>query len=151
MKNIFDPTNCLELQSRLDTLTPESPRRWGRMTPNQAICHLNDWFLAALGDRPLPIRPPDLKTKIICFLAFTSPMPWPKGVKTSGELDAEQGGTPPAGFDQDRAELLSLMARFVKSDVDKLNPHYKWGTLSRAVWGRYGYRHIDHHLRQFGV
>jgi hypothetical protein len=151
MKSIFNPADYDDLARRLDLLHPTATGQWGRMTPGQAICHLNDWFLAALGDRPLPIRPPSLKTKLICFLAFTSPMPWPKGVETSRDLDAEHGGTPPGDFHADRIRLQELMARFVKSDMDGLNPHYKWGTLSRGVWGRYGFRHIDHHLRQFGV
>lgn len=151
MRSLYHPSDYDELSRRLETLAPDSPRQWGKMTPNQAVCHLNDWLLASLGDRPLPIKPPNLKTKIICFLAFTSPMPWPNGVKTSTELDAEQGGTPPGAFEEDVTRLRELMARFVKADVGELNPHYKWGTLSSGVWGRYAYRHIAHHLRQFGA
>ena len=151
MRNMFHLADYGDLQSRLDALTPASSRRWGRMTPHQVLCHLNDWFLAVLGERPLNIRPPTLKTRVIRFIAFTSPMSWPKGVQTSKRLDAEQEGTPPGEFEDDMARLRNLMARFVKSDVDSLNPHYKWGTLSRGVWGRYGYRHMDHHLRQFGA
>lgn len=121
------------------------------MTPHQAVCHLSDSFKAILHDRPLRTRPLDLKRRIMRFVAFTLPVPWPKGVQTSPEVDAEQGGTPPADFTRDVDELEELMARFVASDGRTLEPHYFWGDLSRAEWGRYGYRHLDHHLRQFGV
>jgi hypothetical protein len=85
------------------------------------------------------------------IVAFTAPMAWPKGVMTSPEVDAEKGGTRPAAFDGDVAELRELIDRFVASDGRTLEPHYVWGHMSRGEWGRYGYRHMDHHLRQFGA
>lgn len=151
MRSIFDPARHEELLCRLNGLTPNSARRWGRMTPHQAVCHLADSFRAILGDRPLPPKRVGLKRRLMRFMAFTSPLPWPKGVATSAEVDAEKGGTPPVEFEGDVEELRSLMRRFVASDGRALAPHYAWGAMSRGEWGRYGYRHVDHHLRQFEV
>ena len=121
------------------------------MTPHQAVCHLADSFKATLGDRPLTASKPDVKRKFTRFVAFTLPLPWPKGVPTSPDVQAEKGGTPPGEFAKDVAELRSLMERFVATGGVTLAPHYVWGAMSRGEWGRYGYRHMDHHLRQFGV
>ena len=151
MKTLFDPTARQEVERRIAALTPQSSRQWGRMTPHQAVCHLNDSFKAILGDRPLPMKPVGIKRWVMRVFAFTLPMPWPKGVQTSPEVDAEQGGTAPEDFQADVADLLSLVSRFVASDGRTLARHYVWGDLSRGEWGRYGYRHLDHHLRQFGV
>lgn len=85
------------------------------------------------------------------FVAFTLPVPWPKGVPTSPEVNAEKTGTPPGEFEKDVAELRDLVKRFVETDGRTLEPHYAWGRMSRREWGRYGYRHLDHHLQQFGV
>jgi hypothetical protein len=151
MGNIFRPERHAEILSRLDRLSPKSERKWGRMTPPQAVCHLSDSFKAILLDRPLDARPVNLRRRVVRFLVFTAPMPWPKGVPTSARVDAERGGTAPVDFATDVAELKTLIGRFVESDGRTLEPHYFWGRMSRGEWGRYGYRHADHHLRQFGV
>ena len=43
------------------------------------------------------------------------------------------------------------LERFVATDGRNIAPHYVWGAMSRGEWGRYAYRHMDHHLSQFGV
>ncbi len=149
-KTIFDTNAHDDLRARLDRLRPDSERQWGRMTAHQAVCHLSDSFKAILGDRPLERREPDVKRRIMRLVAFTLPVPWPKSVPTSPQVDAERDGTPPGDFLADVEELRSLIARYVASD-GQLEPHYVWGDMSRGEWGRYGYRHVDHHLRQFGV
>lgn len=150
MSNLFRPERHAEIRRRLADLEPEDAGLWGRMTAHQAVCHLADSFRAILNDRPLEARPMTIKRRFTRFVAFTSPLPWPKGVPTSPEVDAEKNGTPPGDFVPDVEELGALVQRFVTSDGRHLAPHYVWGDLSRGEWGRYGYRHIDHHLRQFG-
>ena len=151
MSNIFKPHRHAELVGRLGSLTPASRGRWGRMNAHQAVCHLSDSFKAVLGDRPVAATPFGLKRWIIRFVAFTLPIPWPKGVRTARKVDAEREGTPPDEFSADVEELRDLMGRFVETDGRTLEPHFFWGDMSRGMWGRYAYRHVDHHLRQFGV
>lgn len=151
MSNIFRPGVHAEIVRRLEALDPTATRRWGRMTPHQAVCHLSDSFKASLGDRPLQPRPLTVKRRLQRIFAFTLPLPWPKGVPTPPQVDAEKGGTPPGDFERDVAELIDLLARYVASDGRTLARHYVWGDLSRGESGRYGYRHVDHHLRQFGA
>ena len=55
---------------------------------------------------------------------------------------------------EERERLLAAMGRFVKAaerDPDRrsLNPLFGW--LSLSTWTRFHARHLDHHLRQFGV
>lgn len=151
MRSLFNPSDHERLRQRLGRLGPTASRRWGRMSAHQAVCHLCDWFRAILGDRPIPGSPPSLRIRVMRFLAFTTPLPWPKGFRTAPEQDQEQGGTPPEDFDADVAELAALMARFVQTGGRGLTPHWRWGQMSPAMWGRYAYRHVHHHLRQFGV
>ena len=131
-------------------MTPQSDRRWGRMSPHQAVCHLNDWFKGVLGDRPIPGKEPGVGIKLLRFLAFTSPIPWLRGFPTSPMTDQEKNGTRPTDFAADVAELDGLMVRFAGTGGAGLLPHNRWGHMSRGMWGRYGYRHVHHHLRQFG-
>lgn len=151
MRTVFRPDLHAELVARLGTLRLDAPRRWGRMTAHQAVCHLSDSFKGILQDRPITGRRVGVRRRIQRIVAFTLPVPWPKGFATSREVDAEKDGTRPASFAADVAELESLLRRFVASDGRGLEPHYAWGAMSRGEWGRYAYRHVDHHLRQFGA
>jgi len=157
MKSLFRPHRFEELTQRLDSLRPDSPRQWGRMSPNGAVCHLTDAFKGILGERVRQAhadgpRFDTLKNRTLGRLyALTLPLPWPKGVPTSPAADQEQDGTPPAEFDEDVARLRAAMERFRDRDGRDVPPHIAFGKLSRGEWGRWGYRHMDHHLRQFGA
>ena len=151
MKSIFTPSTLQELRTRLAAMTPHSRRRWGRMSAQQAVCHLSDWFRGLLGDRPIPGKDPGPGVRVLRFLAFSTPLPWPRGFPTAPMQDQEKGGTPPAEFTADVAELDTLMVRFAETGGVGLLPHNRWGNLSPGMWGRYGYRHVNHHLRQFGL
>jgi len=48
--------------------------------------------------------------------------------------------------------LTSAMARFATQSRSRVWPeHPAFGRLTARQWGVLGYRHTDHHLRQFGV
>ena len=53
MNSLADPGAIESLVTRLNKLHPERPRAWGRMTPNEMLCHLGDAFDAAPGRAPL--------------------------------------------------------------------------------------------------
>ena len=48
-------------------------------------------------------------------------------------------------------ELEVLVGRFVAAAGRDMDRHPMFGDLTRGEWGRWGYRHMDHHLTQFGV
>lgn len=151
MKSIFDPEVHAELVKRLDRLHPESPRAWGTMNPNQAVCHLSDSIRAALGDLPVRRVGSLFLRTLGRWVALSTPLPWPKGLKTAPEFHQGIAGTPPKHFEEDVAELRSLIQRFVASQGRGLAEHVAFGALSPGEWGRWAYRHVDHHLRQFGA
>ena len=151
LRSIRSPAHLDALLARVARLAPDSPRRWGRMTPHQAVCHLSDALRATLGEwtKP-PHRVPPMRN-LIRFVAFNLPCRWPHGVRTARELDQERDGTKPVEFERDRAELVALLRRIASSDHATLPPHPLWGRMSRGMTGRYVWRHTDHHLRQFGA
>jgi hypothetical protein len=82
---------------------------------------------------------------------LTLPLPWPKGVPTSPDADQEKRGSPPLDFEADVEALRRAMQDFRDRDGGDMVPHIAFGQLTRGEWGRWGYRHVDHHLRQFGA
>lgn len=150
LRTIHDEATRAGLVQRLDRLDPDSPRRWGRMTPHQALCHQADLFRFALGKREGPRLGNRLRTDLIKWYALNLPLRWPHGFPTARQFDQERGGTTPEEFDVDRVTLVDLIERFTRPDA-VLHEHPLFGRLSRPEWGRWGFRHTDHHLRQFGV
>ena len=149
LSNQQDRATVLE---RLRQVRPDSARQWGRMTPHQMICHLNDSFKMAMGLRPADAIGNALQRTVIKWIALSAPLPWPKGFRTRPEADQEQGGTRPVEFAADRQELETLVARFTADKKDfSWARHPIFGELTELEWMRWGYLHMDHHLRQFGV
>jgi hypothetical protein len=97
------------------------------------------------------VTPIPLPAWFVKWVALETSVPWPRGLQTRPEVDAEQSGTPPAQFDQDKAELFALLEHFTRQPRDfNWQPHPMFGAMSDADWMRWGYLHMDHHLRQFG-
>ena len=121
------------------------------MTPHEAICHLTDAFRMALGEKRILPRPRPFKS-IVRIVALYAPVTWPHNIQTLSEVEQGTGGTPPVEFSRDRESLLGFIARFCSADPRDLAPeHPMFGRMHHREWGRWGYRHLDHHLRQFGV
>jgi len=150
-KTLADPIERAAILSRVQRLTPESRRQWGRMTPHQAVCHLSDSFRSMMSAEPISSVATFFSRTVIRWIALQSPMQWPHGVKTRPEVDQEIGGTRPVDFARDRRELELLIEQFAQRTDADFQPHPMFGRLSTAEWQRWGYLHTDHHLRQFGA
>jgi Protein of unknown function (DUF1569) len=153
---LSNPIDKQQIVERLGKIQPLSPRLWGRMSVNQMICHLSDSFRVTMGEKPwkterISVTPIPLPRWFVKWMALHLPLKWPHGLKTRPEVDTEHGGTPPIQFERDRANLLELLERFTRRPREfEWQPHPMFGTMSDRDWMRWGYLHMDHHLRQFG-
>jgi hypothetical protein len=144
------PVDHADILRRLSTLTPASPRLWGRMDVHQAVCHMADAFRMAAGELPVATSGRLLHRTVVKWVALYAPLRWPAGIRSSAELDqAAGGGTRPADFAADLAALCDLAGRSVVTGSRP--PHPIFGPLSHAAWLRWAWLHTDHHLRQFGA
>jgi hypothetical protein len=150
MKTLRDPETQREIRDRLRQVAPDTPRQWGRMTAHQMICHLADSFRGVLGETTLNPVPTPLPPKIMKFIALALPVQWPHGLKTIPEIDQHGSGTRPTEFATDVANLRSLFERFVSNSRSIVATHPFFGPMAESDWMRWGYLHVDHHLRQFG-
>lgn len=151
MARLDQPGALDRFEQRLATLTPETPRRWGKMTAPEMVCHVSDSFRGIIGQRHASKAPSSaLQRQVVRFVALHTPLPWPHGVPTRPEVNPHEKGTKPAAFESDRDRLRELMRRFVHPDVVYAE-HPMFGALTRREWMIWGYRHTDHHFRQFGI
>ena len=149
MKTMWDADSAREIRDRVARVAPDRPGTWGRLSAPQMVCHLADSMKMALGELPvaskrLPIRYAPLK-QLIVYLA-----PFPKNAPTAPELLAR----PPREWPADVAELQALVDRLATRGQDAAfawPEHPAFGHLSRRAWGVLVYRHMDHHLKQFGA
>jgi hypothetical protein len=135
---------------RLKELSPEDRARWGLMTVDQMVCHLDDSYKVALGEKKASQATGLLQRTLLKRLALQAPMQWPKGVRTRPEIEQGKGGSVPIDFRQDLASLLSTLSRFCDELPRPCVPHPIFGEMTAHNWMRWGYLHADHHLRQFG-
>jgi hypothetical protein len=147
MKTLDDIADYKGLAARVESLQSDSPRQWGRMTAHGMLCHLSDSFLLALGRRHAKSASGLMERTVMKWGALWVPMQWPHGFKTRPEMEQGVGGTPPDDFERDRSQLLAVMREF--TTVDLTAPHPIFGPMSRKEWMRWGWLHVDHHLRQF--
>jgi hypothetical protein len=114
------------------------------------ICHLADSFRCGLGERHATPATGFLERTLIKWIALGTSLPWLHGFPTRPEMEQGRGGTAPAEFEADRAELERLIERFSAPGGPRGN-HPIFGRLSEAEWLRWGYLHLNHHLRQFSA
>lgn len=153
MLTLADAATTAAIVARLRTLRPDSERRWGRMSAHQMVCHLGDCCLMAMGDYHVSPSNRLIDRTVIKWLALYAPLPWPRGVRTRPEIDQVcGGGTTPAEFARDVARVEALVGQLVARRGRADWPsHPIFGRLSEAAWLRWGWLHLDHHLRQFGA
>ena len=153
MKTLARPEDKAEILRRLERLRPDSTRRWGRMSPHQMVCHLSDSFRVATGEKQASPATSVFHRTVVKWIALHVPLPWPAGLQTRPEVDQERGGTRPADFAADVAQLETLVEVITTAPPRTLagQVHPIFGPMSEAAWLRWGYLHMDHHLRQFGA
>ena len=150
MPSLEDPAVVDQLVTRLRKLHPERPRAWGKMTPHEMLCHLADSFQVGLGERQASPAETFLTRTLYKFIALRTSMAWPQGLETRPEVDPHAGGTKPEDFERDRARVIELLQRFVLTSAT-YGRHPFFGVMTREEWLIWGYRHTDHHLRQFAL
>ena len=150
MKNLYDPSLVVEVTERLERLRPESPRLWGKMTAPQAVAHCSAGFEWALGDT----RPPRMFVgriigSFVKRMALRNDDPFRRNSPTApGLVVADQ-----RELATERTRLRGLIERFSSAGPAgcTTNPHSFFGRLTPEEWAVLMYKHVDHHLRQFGA
>ena len=148
MGSILNDSDRAAICSRVRSLSASSTARWGRMGVTGMLEHLRlsarmavgELTVASANKRAFQLFP--LKHLILYVL------PFPKGAPTAPEL---QPGSP-ASFEEERAAMVALLERIGAGPREGPGPaHPLFGPLSWREWGAATYKHVDHHLKQFGA
>jgi hypothetical protein len=153
MKNLFDPTEGEDIKQRIMRLHPECERQWGNMTLAQTLAHCTSVVQMATGvinPKRAPF-PANVLGPLVKPLVFGNDKPMRRNSPSSPELfpaDPKQ-----CELERERAHLLTAIDSFVTNGAAccSRHPHPFFGPLKPQQWAILMYKHIDHHLRQFGV
>ena len=150
MKSIFEQSAKNELKDRLENLSENANANWGKMNVEQMLVHCSKPIELALGDIEVE-KPNWLKRKIFRLIAPTlyNDKPWRQGLPTAKEFVI----TSTANFNSEREKLKTKIEQISQSkenfEPNKEHPYF--GTFTAQQWGQMQYKHLDHHLKQFGV
>jgi len=147
MKTMFDDSARSEILSRINSVQTGAKPQWGKMNAERMLSHITESMKMAMGEletksKKLPIRFFPLK-QLIIYVA-----PFPKGAPTAPELLPSDERT----LERSKTELARLLSAFAeRKGSNKWPEHPAFGRLTTRAWGVLSYKHLDHHLRQFGV
>ena len=146
MPSLCVASDRAEILRRLGRLTPETRPGWGGLTAPRLLCHLADQLRVAMGE--ISVVPTDtlLSRTLLKWLVVYTPLKAPPGkVKAPPEMLRSS----PGGWASDLERCRGLIGRVGTAPVSAVHPTF--GRLTPDGWGRLGWKHLDHHLRQFGL
>ena len=148
MRTVFNLDDRLTLAKRIDTLSAHAPAQWGRMDCPQMLAHLSESVRMALGELEIATKGPRALRLAPIRHAIIHWLPFPKGAPTAPELLTRRA----TNWQAEGADLKHLLERLAALEGAREWPeHPAFGHMTSRDWGTLAYRHVDHHLRQFGA
>ncbi|MDX2286586.1 MAG: DUF1569 domain-containing protein [Bacteroidia bacterium] len=136
----------------LDTLTPDTPRRWGKMSPQHMVEHVSYLFYVSRSELGLScVTPPDKMEKALEFL--WSDRQFRENTRAPG-MPEEPLPLRFASLDEARLKLRENIGKFYElfgANAGVTTMHPVFGRLDLAGWEQFHHKHLQHHLRQFGL
>jgi hypothetical protein len=145
-KPLHDPDVYASIRKRIEALRPDTPRQWGKMSIDQMLWHVNVSMREAVGDYKPDIKPLPIPKAVFRFAVIN--MPWGRGARTRPDMYAVSSHE----FAAQKAECLALVDRIVARPLTATWPDSaSMGRMTGTHWSRLTSKHLDHHLRQFGL
>ncbi len=147
MNSIYNESDNAKIVQRINALTSESKALWGKMTVDQMLKHTNEAILIAFGEKNIKINfLMRLLGRMLKNKVFNSE--FQKNSPTAPEFIFKEH------YDIEEAKkvLVANFSRFAKGhEVINIMNHPFWGKMTYDDWNKLMWKHMDHHLRQFGV
>ena len=150
MKNIFSLYVTNEVISRIESLTPETKPNWGKMSVSQMLAHCNVTYkMAFSSSKKKPKFLTRLVLKFVVKPMVVSEKPFSKNGKTAPQFLV----TDDKNFEEEKSKLIENVKKVQElgSDYFDGKESITLGKLKSQEWNNMFYKHLDHHLTQFGV
>ena len=149
MKSIFDKENNVEFINRINNLSKDSKPQWGKMNDSQMLAHCMVGIKVAFGEIKIKRAFMGIIFGSLAKKILVSDKPFRKNTPTAKEFIIKGD----KNFEVEKGNLIKYVKRFteVGESVLRKDPHPFFGNLTTKEWDGLMWKHLDHHLRQFGV
>ena len=149
-KSLFDQPVYDEILARVGALTPETQPKWGKMNVAQMMDHMAEVQDVSNGTRQLEKTPFIVRLfKGMIRKGVVNNKPY----KHNNPTHPQYRVTDSREFEQAKTRLLESLSFFNSKSPDEMAnvKHALFGTMTLQEKGWSCYKHLDHHLTQFGV
>lgn len=150
MESVFNPADVAKLTGRINKLTPSTQPLWGKMSVGQMLAHCNVSYEMAYTDKhPKPNALMKLVLKLLVKNKVVSETPYKHNNPTAPAFLMKED----KNFGEEKTRLIDHINQTLQlgeAHFDGRESH-SFGTLSATEWNNMFWKHLDHHLSQFGV
>ncbi|QKJ32567.1 DUF1569 domain-containing protein [Mucilaginibacter mali] len=151
MKSVFNPADVAELTGRINNLTPATQPQWGKMSVSQMLAHCNVSYEMVYDPEKHPKPKGLMKFIVKAFVkkVVVGPKPYKRNTPTAPAFIIKDDRS----FETEKARLtdyLNQTQQLGETHFDGKESH-SFGPLTVGEWNTMFYKHLDHHLMQFGV
>jgi hypothetical protein len=150
LPNVYNKEEALKLIDRINKLTPETPPKWGKMNVSQMLAHSNVTYEYVFDER---VDKHNFLMKFILRLFL-------KKIVTNETPYKQNSGTAPAfiiadarDFEKEKTRLINYINKVVEKGTSFFEgkESVSFGVMNTTEWNNMMYKHLNHHLTQFGV
>lgn len=150
MKNIFNQNDAAEIMNRINKLSPATPAKWGKMTVGKMLAHCNVTYELLYEDKhPKPNGLMKLLLKLFVKNTVVNETPYKKNGQTAPVFIIKDD----KDFEKEKKRLVDYIHKtqqLGEAHFDGMESH-SFGALTKSEWNNMFYKHLDHHLSQFGA
>lgn len=150
VQNLYDPAAHTAVLERIGRLHADTPAQWGTMDATRMLAHCAEVSEVFDGTKSLENTPWHVKLMrgfirrmVVNESLYGRNLPTHPQYRVKSTRD----------FEAERGRLLASLQRFHAEDPARAEArvHPLFGRLDRGERGRAAWKHVDHHLRQFGL
>ena len=150
MKNIFTKEVTDEVIERIAKLTANTQPNWGSMSVGQMLAHCCVAYEMVYTDKhPKPNAFLKMILKLFVKKSVVSEKPYPKNGKTAPQFLIKEE----RDFEKEKGRLIDYIKKTQELGEKEFEgkESHSFGKLTIEEWNNLFYKHVDHHLTQFGV
>jgi hypothetical protein len=150
LPNIFTKPVSDAIIQRINKLTAQTPQQWGKMSVSQMLAHCAVTYEMVYEDKhPKPNAFVKFILKMMVKGKVVSETPYEHNGRTAPQFIV----TEDKNFDAEKSRLIQFIQKtqqLGENAFDNKESH-SFGVLTKTEWNNMFYKHLDHHLSQFGV
>jgi len=150
MKNMFNEKEIQTVVGRIKNLNTQAQPLWGKMSVDQMLAHCNVTYEMVYDKKhPKPNAFKRWMLKTIVKPIVVSDKPYKKNSRTAPEFLI----TDAKNFELEKNRLVDFINRTQRLGANHFEnkASHAFGSLTSKEWNMMFYKHLDHHLKQFGV